>query len=107
MNINIKAVRVDLTPSLKEYISDKLDFLKRFLKKHEEEGALEVWVEVSRTTRHHHKGEVFRAAGDVKVPGHVFRAEDEDSDIRVAVDRVRDKLHMEIIKNKKKPLRTA
>ncbi len=100
MNINIKATQVDLTPALKEYVEEKFGSLAKFLKRWEAESPVEVWVEVARTTRHHHKGEVFRAEGDVKVPGYIFRATEEDSDIRSAVDRVRDKLQAEIVKYK-------
>jgi len=100
MKINIKSTNLDLTPALKEYIEDKIGSVKKFLERWDPEGVVEAWVEVGRTTKHHHKGNVFRAEADLRVPGKVLRAEDEDFDIRVAIDRVRDKLKREIEKYK-------
>lgn len=101
MKISIKATNLDLTPSFREYIEEKIGSLTRFVRRWDLEGAVEVWVEVGRTTRHHHKGDVFRAEADLRLPHKVLRAEDEDFDVRVAVDRVRDKLKREVEKYKK------
>ncbi len=100
MKITIKATGIDLTPPLKEFIEEKIGSLAKFIKRWDAEGLCEVWVEVGRTTKHHHKGDVFRAEATVRVPGKGLRAEDEDFDMRVAIDRVRDKLKREIEKHK-------
>jgi len=100
MKINIKSTDLDLTPALKEYIEEKIGSLAKFLRRWDPEGVVEVYVEVGRTTKHHHKGNVFRAEADLRVPGRVLRAEDEDWDIRAAVDRVKDKLKREVEKYK-------
>ena len=100
MKIDIKATNLDLTEVLKEYVEEKIGALAKFLKRWDPEGVVEAWVEIGRTTKHHHKGNVFRAEADLRVPGKVLRAEDEDFDIRVAVDRVRDKLKREVKKYK-------
>ena len=78
MKINIKSTHLDLTPALKEYIEEKIGSLAKFLKRWDPEGVVEAYVEVARTTKHHHKGNVFRAETDLRVPGKVLRAEDED-----------------------------
>ena len=80
----------------------KLGPLERFLGKLETEGQLELRVEVARTTMHHHKGDVFRAEGMLRVPGGLLRAEERNSDVRTAIDAVRTKLKMEIEKHKAK-----
>jgi putative sigma-54 modulation protein len=100
MQINIKGKNLDLTPALKEYIEEKISTIAKFLSRWDEEGTVEAWVEVGRTTQHHHKGDVFRAVVDIRVPGKAFRAEDEDWDLRVAIDRVKDKLKREAEKYK-------
>ncbi len=100
MKTTIKATGIDLTVPLKEYVEEKIGALEKFVKRWDVEGGVEVWVEVGRTTRHHKKGDVFRAEADLRLPKKVLRAEDEDFDIRVAVDRVRDKLEREINKYK-------
>lgn len=100
MKINLKATNLDLTPPLKEFVEEKIGSLEKFVSRWDREGAVEAWVEVARTSAHHHKGDVFRAEVDLRLPGKVLRAEDEDFDIRVAVDHVRDKLQKEIAKYK-------
>ena len=100
MKIDIKATNLDLTPALREYIEEKIGALTKFLKRWDPEGIVEAWVEVGRTTKHHYKGNVFRAEVDLRLPGKILRAEDENFDIRVAIDRVRDKLRREIEKYK-------
>lgn len=98
MKINIKAINLDITPSLTTYINEKLGALSKFLKKFDEKGVAELWLEVARTTKHHRKGEVFEAAADLRLPKKILRAEEESGDVRTAIDSVKDKLHLEIEK---------
>jgi ribosomal subunit interface protein len=100
MKINIKTTQLDITPSLKEYIEEKIGALDKLIERYDAEGGVEIWIEVGRTTKHHQKGDVFRAEADLRLPHKVLRAEDEDADIRVAIDRIRDKLKREIEKYK-------
>lgn len=100
MKINLKATGLDLTPALREYAEQKIGSLEKFVKRWDAEGVVEVWVEVGRITKHHHKGDVFRAEADLRLPGKVLRAEDEDWDIRAALDRLKDKLKREVEKYK-------
>lgn len=102
MQINIKATELELTPSLKTYVENKLGVLSKLLAKMERESESEMFVEVGRTTRHHHRGPVFRAEANLRLPGKMIRAEHVDLDLRVAVDRLRDKLRLEIEKFKTK-----
>ena len=98
---------MDVTAPLEEYIDKKLSPLAKFIKHFEEKGDVELWLEVSRTTKHHNKGEeVFKAVADLKLPGKILRSEASASDIRRAVDEVRDMLHMEIEKYKTKHSRS-
>jgi ribosomal subunit interface protein len=99
MKINIKA-STDLTPSLRIYIEEKLMPLAKFVKRFDETGEAAIWLEVSRTTRHHRKGEVFVAAADLRLPRHILRAEEHAEDIRTAIDRAKDTLRLEIEKYK-------
>ncbi|MEK7554622.1 MAG: ribosome-associated translation inhibitor RaiA [Patescibacteria group bacterium] len=96
MKLHLKATSIDLTEPLKIYIDEKLGGIEKFVERWDMEGAVEIWIEVGRTTRHHKKGDVFRAEADLRLPGKVLRAEEEDFDLRVAIDRVRDKLKREI-----------
>ena len=102
MEINVKATNLELTAPLQEYIEEKIGSLEKFLVKPggAKEAHFTAWVEVARTTRHHHKGDVYYAECDIKLKGKMLRATDENFDIRVAIDAVRDKLQREIKKYK-------
>ena len=107
MNITIKK-SLDTTPSLETYIDKKLAPLSKFLKHFEENGEVELWLEVSRTTKHHNKGEeLFKAVANLQLPGKMLRSEACAPDIRKAIDTVRDMLHMEIEKYKEKHEKSA
>lgn len=100
MKINIRK-NLDLTPSLSIYIDQKLAPLAKFIKKFDETGEAELWLELSRTTRHHGKGgEVFLAVVDLRLPGKILRAEEYAEDVRKAIDRAKDTLRLEIEKYK-------
>ena len=100
MKINLKATDLDLTPSIKEYCEEKIGSLAKLVGRYDHEGSAEVWLEIARTTQHHHKGPVFRAEADLRLPGKILRAEQEDLDIRTAIDKIRTKLRLEILKYK-------
>lgn len=102
MNITIKK-SLDVTPSLEIYIEEKLAPLAKFIKAFDRDGLLELKLEVSRSSMHHHKGdEVFVACADLRPPGKILRAEASAADIRTAIDEVRNILHGEIKKYKEK-----
>lgn len=100
MKIDIKATNLELTTPLYNYIIEKIGALGRFIKKWEAEGVVEVWVEVARSTRHHHKGPVFYVDADLRLPGKILRGSQYNWDIRTAIDKVRDELQKEIKKYK-------
>jgi ribosomal subunit interface protein len=100
MKIIIKKT-LDVTEPLETYIEEKLMPLAKFLKPFEQNGEIELHLEVSRTSAHHQKGdEVFMACGEISLPGKNLRAEATASDIRKAIDEMRNILHMEIEKYK-------
>jgi ribosomal subunit interface protein len=102
MNITIKKT-LDVTPSLETYIEEKFTPLTRFVRPFDRDGAVELRLEVSRTSKHHRKGEeVFMACADLRLPGKILRGEASAMDIRKAIDEVRDILHGEIEKYKAK-----
>ena len=100
MKINIKK-NLDLTPALRDYMDEKLLPLAKFIKKYDATGEAELWLELSRTSQHHGKGEeVFLAVADLRLPKKILRAEEYADDIRKAIDQARNALHMEIEKYK-------
>jgi ribosomal subunit interface protein len=102
MNITIKK-SLHVTASLETYIEKKFTPLAKFVKAFDQDGLVELYVEVSRTSKHHQKGEeVFMTCADLRLPGKILRAEASASDIRKAIDEARDTLQMEIEKYKTK-----
>lgn len=95
MNIAIKATNLDLTPSIKEYVDEKIGALGKFII------AQEAKVELARD-KHHHTGLVFRAEAMLLVGGKLMRADADAEDIYAAVDLVIPKLKEQISKFKDK-----
>ncbi len=104
MKINIKATNLDLTPAIREYIEIKIGSLSRFLKRFEVKSEVEVFVEIAHTTKHHRHGNILYAEATILIGKKILRAEHFDQDIRVAIDKVRDKLKQEINKYKEKKI---
>lgn len=100
MNINIEAKNLDITPSLRIYIEKKFAVFVKHLRPFEKKQSLDIWLELERTTRHHKKGDVFRAEALLHLPKKSLRAEEESSDLRSAIDIVKDKLKIEFNKYK-------
>lgn len=91
---------MDLTPSLMDYLEEKLLPLAKFVKHFDETGEAEIWLEISRMSSHHKKGDVFKAAVDLRLPKKILRAEEYEKDIHTAIDKARNTLRLEIAKYK-------
>lgn len=107
MKINIKATNLELTAPLQEYIEEKIGGLEKLLSSKSIDWepsvgrpTVEAFVEISRTTKHHHKGPIYRAEINIPMPGRnkVLRAEDEQWDIRVAIDQIKYGIQVELKK---------
>ena len=91
MTINIKGTNLDLTIPLRKYAEDKILSLVKFFP-----GLIQARVELERTTKHHHKGEVWRAEANLRGPRHLFRAEAKAGNIYAAIDILKDDLKREL-----------
>ena len=97
MQLNLKATNLELTPELKNYVQKKMDMLEKYL------GSMKVFnasFEVSRTTHHHLKGEIYCAEANLTVKGQLLRITKTEKDLYKAIDKVKD--HMELIIKKYK-----
>lgn len=102
MILNIKAKNLELTPSIKIYIEEKILPLSNFIKKWDEEGSVEADFEIARSTKHHHKGNVFYAEINMTIGGKFLRANCEGDDVHAVVDLVKDKIKKEVVNFKEK-----
>jgi len=101
MKIDLKTKNFEITPNIKTYLQQKLDSLDKFLSNDE---SIFADVELAKTTKHHQKGDIFRAEVNLTVPGRLIRAVAEEWDLRVAIDTVKDELQRNIKDVKEKNL---
>lgn len=99
MKINIKTVNFELTPSISNYLEEKLNSLDKFLPRDE---SISADVELAKTTNHHQKGDIFKTEINLKTPGRFIRVAAEEWDLRVAIDIAKDDLRREIVGKKEK-----
>jgi len=113
MKIVIKATNLKLNQELINYIQEKIGSLEKFAKIFQSEKyynsfftkgkpRVEVWLEVGKTTRHHRKGDVFRAEAQMRLPGKSLRVESEREDLKLAITEVKDELQRELKQYKNK-----
>ncbi len=101
MKFYTKATNIKLTPAIEEYLDKHLvAHLGRFVKRDDDSVSLS--IEVGKTTRHHHKGEVFRAEVNLHIAGRDLRAEAERDDLHAAIDKVKDEITRELTSYRKK-----
>ena len=99
MKINLKTTNFVLTPSIKVYLEEKLSSLDKFLPA---DDSIFADVELAKTSKHHQKGDVFKAEVNLKIPGRLIRAVAEKWDLRIAINAAKDNLLREIKTNKEK-----
>ena len=98
MTIDIVTKNITLDAPLRVFIENKIGGLERLLPS----GPVEVRVEIGKPSRHHRSGPVFYAEVNIKIAGRLLRGESTDKDLRTAIDKTRDELHMQIKKFKEK-----
>lgn len=104
MKIDLKYTQFEPADNIEEYARKRIGSLARFLKSFEKNHEIAMFVEIARSTKHHRKGNVFYAEAmfEVVPGGKKFRAESTGSDIRMALDEVKEKLKKEIRRHKDK-----
>lgn len=106
MKIIIKTKNLQLTPYLNEYINKKIGALKKFSRifQRDDNGKTlaEVFVEIEKITKHHRKGDIFKAEAQVILPGKSLVAESIGEDLLKSIIEVKEDLENEIKKYKAK-----
>ncbi len=102
MDIQIKGINTDVTPNIKDYVTEKVGKLDRFL------GNQITSVEAK---FEHERNPSIAASEKVEVTvythGPIIRAKDSATDTHAAIDRVVDKLERQIDKYKEKMYRSS
>jgi putative sigma-54 modulation protein len=98
MQIDIKGTNMELTDAIKDYVNEKVGSLEKFF-----DQALIARVDVGMTSKHHQKGDVFRAEINLEVPQiKLLRAESVRDDLYVAINEAKEELERQIKKYKEK-----
>ena len=113
MNISIKTTNITLNQALREFIEKKIAPLEKFTKIiHNEDyrspsgkvkSVLEAFVEIEKGT-HHKKGPFFRAECQLKLPRKIIRSEAHSTNLRTAIDQVKDELQRKLKKLQRRSL---
>lgn len=101
MKIITKAKDIKLSPSINQYIEEKIGGLDKFLKQFDF-NLVKARVEVGKITRGQRKGDIFRAEVNLSLNGHMLRVEETGESLLAAIDIVRDELAREIKHYKEK-----
>ncbi len=112
MKITIKATNLKLTDSIYLYIGKRIGELEKFIRSVGAQAEsfkggrppYEAWVEVGKTTRHHRKGNIFRAEVQIRLPGKSLRAEAENLDLHAAIDEIKGEAERELKGYKEKQI---
>ncbi len=107
MHINLKATNIELAPGIRDYVQKRVDNLEKFIRNMDE--SVQAWVEVGRTTKHHIKGDVYRAEIQIHIPhyGRGIRAEAACETINEAIDEAHDQIKLELEKVKDRKISLA
>ena len=101
MKIILQATHFKLDDAISDYIYDKIGGLETVLGS-VDGPEVEARVEVGITSKHHRKGDIYRAEVNLKVSGKLLRAESINWDLRLAITEVKDELQRQIRKYKEK-----
>lgn len=94
MRVNIKTTGTTLTPPLKEFIEEKLvASLNKFL--HDDQTPI-LDIELELTTKHHQKGDVWRAEANLTLGRKLLRAEQRGEDPYEVINILKEEITREV-----------
>ena len=97
MRITITGTKLEITPALTVYVSQRLQPLSRHLQPFEKNGEVLLRVEIARSTKHHKKGdEVYYVELTLQLPKKTIRIEQYHANVRKAVDEAHRRMKSEI-----------
>ena len=97
MKYSIKTTNIDLTDALRDHIDEKMSALDKF-----SANIIQTRLEIGMPSKHHNKGEIFRAEANIQVPGDMLRVETTNEDQYAAIDGLARKMKQALIKYKER-----
>lgn len=101
INFHIKTKNTNLTPDLTNYIYDKLGSIEKYITDSSDKEIL-AEVEVGLRSRHHKKGDIFRAEINLTFDGKQYRAVQKAEDMYAALDQLKDEIIKVVKRNENK-----
>jgi len=98
MRINIKGTGMEITSAIGDYLNKKLEHINKFVDPADESALCD--VELGKTTKHHNKGDLFRAEINLHIKGKNLRAVSETEDLYASIDEVKDEMTRELLSSK-------
>ncbi len=95
MVINIRAVGMELTPAIRQYIEEKFASLEKFAN-----DIMQVDVDLGKLTNHHNKGKIMNCAAVLQLKGSVIKIERTAEELYKAIDKVKDHLRETLSQDK-------
>ena len=96
----VRATNLDLTDAISTYVEKRVRALEKFIDPKDTSAIMD--VEVGKTTKHHQRGDVFRAEFNFSIGGKSFRAVANQADLYAAIDEVKDEMAREIRSSRSK-----
>ncbi len=100
MNLTIKTKNLEIDHSLDNLIKKRMTAVSKMINAFQE--SAELFVEVERATKHHKKGDIFRAEAIVSLPGRKLVARAHGGNLGKIIGSVRDEMRRELRKYKTK-----
>jgi ribosomal subunit interface protein len=94
MQIHIKTTGFDMTEAIENYLDKKLKNVKRLIGF--APGKREVWIELSKTTQHHNKGNYFEAKIDIELKRKPIHEMERAENLYEAIDKMESKIGQEL-----------
>lgn len=102
LNINITAKNLELTGQLREFITEKISKLEKFIEKFKKEEMVvfDMLVEVKKETMHHRKGDVFTTEVKLYLPRKNLFAKAHGEDLYHTIIETKKELKKALMKYK-------
>lgn len=100
MNINFKATSILLTEAIRGYAEKRIESLSKVFG--EDASGVVVDIELSKTTKHHKAGDIFRTEITVRNAGRRYRVVSVKDDLYASIDEAKDELVRDIIAKKER-----
>jgi ribosomal subunit interface protein len=94
MNLHLEVKGFDLTQAIENYLNKKLKNIRKFTKR--ARGKHEIWIELSKTTKHHKKGSYFQAKIDIEMKNRTIHAQERGESIYEAIDKMEADINREL-----------